>query len=144
MPSIRELSLKELTLKLAMLLLLVAGQRGQTIQVLDLNNMTQCNDSYTFTITEHLKQSRPGNPNPVITLKAYHNDVESLCVFTHLKEYLCRTRIIRGTESYLLVSFVKPHKRVSRDNISRWVKISLDTAGIDTILCIKLVLLGST
>ena len=77
-------------------------------------------------------------------LKRITNDVESLCVFTHLKEYLCRTRIIRGTESYLLVSFVKPHKRVSRDNISRWVKISLDTAGIDTILCIKLVLLGST
>ena len=43
-----------------------------------------------------------------------------------------RTRIIRGTESYFLVSFVEPHKRVSRDTISRWVKISLDSAGIDT------------
>ena len=85
--------------------------------MLDVNNMTQCNESYTFTITEHLKQSRPGNPNPVITLKVYHND-ERLCVFTHLKEYLCRTRIIGGTESYLLVSFVKPHKTVSRDTIS--------------------------
>ena len=137
MPLIGELSLKELTVKLIMLLLLVTGQRGQTIHVLDINNnnMTQCNDSYTFTITEHLKQSLPGNPNPVITLKAYHND-ERLCVFiTHLKEYICRTRIIRGTESHLLLSFVKPHERVSRDTISRWVKISEDRAGIDTTQC---------
>ena len=115
MPSARELSLKELTLKLVMLLLLVTGQRGQTIHLLDLNNMSECNDSYIFTITEHLKQSRPGNPNPVITLRAYHND-KSLCVYAHLKEYLSRTRIIRGIESYLLISFVKPHRSEPRDH----------------------------
>ena len=86
-----------------MLLLLVTGQRGQTIHLLDLNNMSECNDSYIFTITEHLKQSRPGNLIPVITLRAYHND-KSLCVYTHLKK-----------------------------TTSRWVKISLESAGIDTM-----------
>lgn len=127
-PSARELSLKELTLELVMLLLLVTGQRGQTIHLLHLRNMTECNDSYKFAMTEHLKQSRQGNP--VITLKAYQKD-KSLCLFTSLKN-LNRTRIIRGTEPCSLVRFVKPHKRVSRDTIGRWVKISLDNAGIDT------------
>lgn len=55
----------------------------------------------------------------------------NVCVYLHILN-LNRIQIIRGTESYLLsISFVKPHKRVSKDTVSRWVKISLDRAGID-------------
>ena len=43
-----------------MLLLLVSGQRGQTIHMLDLNDMIVTDNGFTFVIVNHLKQRRPG------------------------------------------------------------------------------------
>ena len=36
-------------------------------------------------------------------------------------------------KSYLLISFVKNHKRIRRGTLSRWAKIALDAAGINTM-----------
>ena len=124
------LKLKELTLKLVTLILLVSGQRGQTVHLLDLSNMRVSTDSYTFLFTKLLKQTRPGFPNPTVTLTAFRDS--RLCVVTTLKEYISRTEPLRGSESQLLVSYTKPHKAVSRDTIGRWVKTVLSSAGIDT------------
>lgn len=124
------LKLKELTLKLVTLILLVSGQRGQTVHLLDLSNMRVSTDSYTFLFTKLLKQTRPGFSNPAVTLTAFRDS--RLCVVTTLKEYISRTEPLRGSESQLLVSYTKPHKAVSRDTIGRWVKAVLSSAGIDT------------
>ena len=51
---------------------------------------------------------------------------------TSKPEYLKRTQGSRGDEDKLFISFQKPHKAVSRDTISRWVKQVLEAAGIDT------------
>ena len=131
MAPVKDLSLKELTLKLTMLLLLVTGQRGQTIHLLNLADMTMFDDQCIFTIPGLLKQSRPGKSNPVVALKVYKEDVR-ICVITTLNEYIARTKDLRGSEAFLLISFVKPHKRISRDTLSRWVSVVLDCAGIDT------------
>lgn len=77
-----------------------------------------------------LKQTRPGFPNPTVTLIAFRDS--RLCVVTTLKEYISRTEPLRGSESQLFVSYTKPHKAVSRDTIGRWVKTVLSSAGIDT------------
>lgn len=127
---VRSLNLKQLTLKLVMLLALVSGQRGQTIHVLNLNNMTQGKCSYTFTF-ERLKQSRPGVKLPCVKLKPFVPD-KRLCVVTVLTEYLARTSSLRGQETQLLISYIKPYKKVSRDTISRWVRVVLVLSGIDT------------
>ena len=58
-----KLSLKELTLKLLVLTLLVSGQRGQTVHLLSIDHMVSVNNCYTFQIVDHLKQSRPGVKN---------------------------------------------------------------------------------
>ena len=55
-----KLSLKELTLKLVVLILLVSGQRGRTVHLLSIDHMVPMNNCYTFQIVDHLKQSRPG------------------------------------------------------------------------------------
>ena len=39
---------------------------------------------------------------------------------------------LRGEQSQLLVSFVKPHKAVTKDTVARWVKPILQKSGIDT------------
>ena len=81
------LTLKQLTFKVAMLILLVTGQRVQTLALLDITNMTVNVDSVVFRIFELLKQSRPGYRNPEIILRAFPRD-NQLCVFTYLLEYL--------------------------------------------------------
>ena len=126
-----KLSLRELTLKLVMLVSLVSGQRGQSIQLLDINCMSQTETTYTFVITQNVKQSRPGTKQPVIKLEPYSTD-ERLCVVTLLREYLSRTASLRGNHSQLFISYVKPFNPVSRDTISRWVKTVMQQAGIDT------------
>ena len=55
-----KLSLKELTLKLVMLLALTSGQRCQTLTFLDTTAMTKTPEYYLFHIQQHVKQDRPG------------------------------------------------------------------------------------
>lgn len=112
-----------------MLVSLVSGQRGQSIQLLDINCMSQTDTTCTFVITQNVKQSRPGTKQPVIMLEAYPID-ERLCVVTLLKEYLGRTTSLRGKHSQLFISYVKPYSPVSRDTISRWEKTIMQEAGI--------------
>lgn len=125
-----KLSLKELTLNLVVLILLVSGQRGQTVHLLSIDHMVSVNSCYTFQIVAHLKQSRPGVKNPLVELRPFED--KTLCVVTTLKEYLTRTQSLRGSESQLFISYNRPFRRVSRETISRWVKLVLTDAGIDT------------
>ena len=65
-----------------------------------------------------------------VLLQAFPAD-QSLCVFTHLKEYLQRTKLLRGTETKLFLSHAKPHQRASRDTISRWIHSVMAETGVD-------------
>ena len=127
---VESLTLKALTFKLVMLLLLVSGQRGQTIHLLDTDNMFVSDNKYTFVIPNHLKQSKPGVSNPQVVLESFDNP--SICIVTMLKEYLTRTKALReSSQSRLLISYVKPYKPVSRDTVTRWVRSTMSLAGID-------------
>ena len=125
-----KLDLKSLTLKLLMLIALVSAQRGQRIHMPDTACMKVTESSYEFSLPEHVKQSRPSLKTPSVILKAYPVN-KALCVYSHLTEYLRRPQSLRGAETKLFRSFVKPHKRVSRDTISRWIRTSMERAGID-------------
>ena len=129
-----DLSLKELTLKLVMLCLLVTGARGQTLHVLDIKNMVQGDSFFTFEVAELIKTSKPGQAQPKIHLQAYTED-NRLCVVTCLSEYLERTKLLRpDSTTRLFLSYTKPHRPVSRDTISRWVRTTMAAAGLDTNL----------
>lgn len=129
-PGPTQASLKSLTLKLTMLIALVSAQRGQSLHMLDIQFMKEGDTFFEFTLPEHIKQSRPGYKVPSVLLRAYPED-PTLCVFTHLKEYLQKTKLLRGTETKLLLSHVKPHHRASRDTISRWIRCVMADAGVD-------------
>ena len=57
-----EISLKELTLKLVMLIALTTGQRCQTLTFLDISeqHMQKDDKCFNFALTSHLKQDKPG------------------------------------------------------------------------------------
>ena len=122
------LSLKELSYKVTMLLLLLSGHRLETMKLLNIRE-----SSFSFQVSSKIKQTRPRTHLPRLTFKAYAAD-RRLCVYTYLKEYLARTEKLRGQETQLLISFQKPYKEVSTDTICSWAKTVLSQAGIDTAI----------
>lgn len=125
-----ELSLKDLTLKLTMLIALVSAQRIQSLSLLDLNHLHWHDNSAVFVIQGHIKQSRPGLKPQHVILADYLQE-ERLSVYKVLVHYLKVTKPLRGKETRLLISFVKPHKAVTKDTISRWLKLVMSSAGTD-------------
>ena len=43
-----------------------------------------------------------------------------------------KTKHVRGNESKLFVSFIKPHSAVTSSTVARWLRSILDQAGIDS------------
>ena len=66
-----------------------------------------------------------------LTLPAYKVD-RRLCPVVYVKHYIERTKPLRGEEKKLFVSFKRPHNKVTVQTISRWIKCTLQDAGIDT------------
>ena len=92
------LPLKELTLKLTMLLCLTTNQRGQTIHKFDINYIQDLDDRYRISVHEKLKQTKPGRHLEPIGLLAFPEDKE-LCLVQHLREYIHRTDPLRKDHS---------------------------------------------
>ena len=127
---VRTLSLTKLSKKLLMLLLLLSGQRGQTIHLMDLRNMTLTDSHAKFRIGDLTKTSAPGRHVHELSFKAYAPD-RRLCVITSLHQYVKVTKPIRGQCTKLFVTTKKPHCAASRDTIRRWAKDIMTLAGID-------------
>ena len=56
----------------------------------------------------------------------------SICPLACLKAYSYKTKNLRKNETKLFISYVRPHRTVSRDTISTWTKETLRLCGIDT------------
>ena len=128
-----KLSLKELTHKTVMLLLLVTGQRGQFLYLLTLAGIQITPCVAYLTLEDHTKTSRPNKTTKPVEITEFIPD-KRLCPLATLKSYVKETEKLRDRESKLFLSFIKPYKGVSRDTISRWTKQVLHESGIDTKL----------
>ena len=117
---LQTLSLRDLFMKLVLLLLFLSGQRLQIVQAFNVNDIQLNDDSCTFYIRKLLQTSKAGSHKSVF--QRYDN--RDLCVLQHLKQYLSLTEGLRGEETQLLISAVKPHKPVTIDTVSRWAKCS--------------------
>lgn len=128
----KSLSLKDLSLKLTMLLALLSGQRCQTLHALNMKDMFITENKVEFVISDLLKTTKPGKPRTKLEFQSYDKD-PSLCVVRYLSEYLNRTSDKRKDQK-LLISYQKPHKAISKDTVGRWLKMVLKCAGIDTAI----------
>ena len=124
-------NLKELTLKLIMLLALTTGQRVQTLHCINVHNIDICDEHVKIRIGDVLKTSRYGKHLPELYIQEYSMD-KSLCVVHVLAKYLELTRPLRGDESQLFLSYQKPYRRVTKGTLAKWIKNVLKCAGIDT------------
>ena len=112
-----------------MLLALVTGQRCQTIQTLNIEQMARSDDRWCFHINTLLKTSRPGKHLGTIEIKAFTED-KAICPVNVLKEYVARTLPLRKNTPQLLLSYQKPHKPVSSETIGNWIKKTLTRTGL--------------
>ena len=126
---VRRIGLKDLTLKLTIMLALLSGQRCQTLHLIRIPNITLTQNSVKIRITDLLKQTRPGHHLQEISIKAYAPD-RRLCIVTVLQEYIKRTATLRRNDN-LFISYVPPHKQVSKATIGRWIKYVLTKSGVD-------------
>ena len=126
-----ELKLLQITKKLTILLLLLSGQRCQTIHCLDINSLTIESSKAEFKILDLLKTSRPGHHLSKVTFNAYEPD-RRICVVTTLNHYLARTKNLRGNTTKLLVTSKPPIRAASRDTVQRWTRDVMQAAGINT------------
>ena len=117
-----DLSLKQLSYKLVVLLALSNASRASEIHVLDIRYLNRNENGVTFTIAELTKTSQPGK-------KVVHylplKQEDRLCPVAALEEYLKRTSSVRSNDSsktQLLLSILKPFHPVSKSTIARWMK----------------------
>lgn len=126
----KALSLLWLSRKLAMLISLLSGHRGQSVHLLNLQDIDATESSLVIRFSSCLKQTRPGVHASEIVLPAYAKI--GLCVVRTYLEYIKRTSALRaGKVTRLFLTSTRPHKAVSRDTISNWIKTTLRASGID-------------
>jgi integrase len=129
-----DLSLKDLTLKLAMLLALTTVARTSELHKLDPSWISDNGDRVIFHIIELTKTKRPSKPQLTITVHTYPHD-KLLDVLSCLRLYLTKTEKFRhdtNQKQRLFLSLNKPYKPVTACTIARWLKILMAKAGVDT------------
>lgn len=123
-------SLKNLTLKLVALFMLLSSSRAHCVHKFSMEPgfMDMREDRVTFYPTKLLKHSRPRFRGTPITYRKY-TPHENLCVVSTAKLYLSRTVDLRHTTDFF-VTHRRPHNPASRDTVARWLREVLCMAGI--------------
>lgn len=102
----------------------------QTLALIDVNNIEFHIDKILIKIPDLIKTSRVGSQQPVLILP-YFQEKPQICPVETLNAYLNMTKSLRKNHSNLFVSLRKPHKKVTSETLSRWVKGTLQECGID-------------
>ena len=115
------LPLKALTLRTVFLLAITRPSRSADLSQLSINRMKTLSNGVVFVPAVLAKQSRQGKPIEEFFFPSFP-DNPVLCPVGMLRSYLDNTRSLRGEETKLFVSFIKPHRGVTSSSIARWLK----------------------
>ena len=85
-------------------------------------------DKVTTFVAELLKQWHPGHHLVPIILLRFPD--QEICIVSHLEQYIEKTKDLWKGQN-LLISFVKPHKRITTSIIFSWYITVLNNAGVD-------------
>ena len=99
-------------------LLLVTGQRLQAVSQMRRANLSWTEDDCTIRYSRTMKSNDPARNPLVLHLKKYQ--VQEICMFLHLKEYLGRVDL-QGVGESAFVTTRPPHVQASQDTFIRYV-----------------------
>jgi hypothetical protein len=129
-----DITLEKLSMKCIMLILLTSGQRPQILTKMSILHMKKTNHSLEFFLTSlDIKQGRPNFKAPTLLLAEFPQN-KKLCVYYYMIIYLQRTALLRKDVTSVFLTTTKPHRAVSSNTLSRWLKSTLNIAGIDTTI----------
>ena len=115
----RQISDKHLSQKL--LILLLGGQRLNSVFHFTIDRMIISSTSVTFSPDHVLKHSKTGRKLDVFEYRAYSNP--SLCVLECLKKYIHRRNDgVHKLQKRLFITYRKPYHTASIDTLRRWIK----------------------
>ncbi|KAM4748674.1 LOW QUALITY PROTEIN: uncharacterized protein WCC33_006046 [Rhinophrynus dorsalis] len=128
-PSNNQLSLKQLSAKLTMLLCLISFKRVSDVRALDFQSRSFTPEGVQFRVSRRTKTAIR-----VVSYPAFPFQPQ-LCVVNCLKEYELRTNNLRSPSlSQLLISFRSPHLPVSAATLARWIRWIMQLAGVNVAL----------
>ena len=120
MTPLENLSLQQLTTKLAILLALVTAHRKQTLISIKRSNIRKVTDGYEIEIPERVKTSRSGVYQPLLVIPRFE-EKPNLCVASVLERYLEVTSSL-AKDFDNLREFEQMDKGVS-SGMRRWSRI---------------------
>jgi len=126
------LSLKELTHKLVLLLMILGARRKQSLLHIHIDNI-KITDAEMVLLPHTLqKHTKPGRTIEPIVYKRFCLNAK-LCVVHCMTEYLGKRNLLVPAEiKQLFITYGHPHRPATNDTISRWIQNGLKSAGIDT------------
>ena len=117
----RQISDKHLSQKLLILLLLLGGQRLNTVFNFAIDRMIISSTSVTFSPEVVLKHSKPGRKFDIFEYRAYSDP--KLCVLECVKESIHRRNDrVDKEQKRLFIIYRKPYRTASIDTLRRWIK----------------------
>ena len=125
---IESLSMKQLTLKTIALLALTSSDRGQTIHLTKISNMTMDGDEIKFVIKDRIKTTRRVLKPKIVNVISC--ELEELNVLNYVKKYIEMTEEHRQSDQ-LFISW-KSWKPVTKATLARWLKMVLNLSGINS------------
>lgn len=124
------LSLKDLSMKVSMLMGLTGAMRQSELHLLRVDHLSDTGELIRFSIGGLTKTRKVGQGPLTIEFSSYPEDPK-LDVVSCIRAYVSRTRSLRGSSSQLLISYVKPHKAIVACSVARWLQTIMQRAGID-------------
>ena len=127
-PQNKQLTLKQLTLKCVMLVALASAKRVSSISNLTVRKgYMELSDSRIIMQPIALeKTSRPGYTARLVVIHSYEN--ATVCPVACIRAYLERTKTLRQGDK-LFVAQNKPHRGVTSQTVSRWLKTVIHMSG---------------
>ena len=121
MPGSEELSMKLLSGKIVMLLLLLGGEWKNSQTTFSVESLQLTTTKCTFIPCKLLKHSRPGYVHRPVTYKNYPQNVK-LCPVRLITKYIkTRNNLLQGDTSInsLFITYRKPIRAGHRDTMAR-------------------------
>jgi hypothetical protein len=124
------LDLKQLSLKVTMLMAVTGAMRGSELHLLRIDQMLDLGNTIQFHIGGLTKTRKVGEGPVVVDFDEYPQE-QKLDVVLCIRAYWARSFHIRGEEKQFLISYVKPHKAIATCSVARWLQTGMKEAGID-------------
>ena len=131
-----ELSMKLLSEKIVMLLLLLGVERINSLTTFSVASMQLTTTECTFIPCKLLKHSRPRYFHRPVTYKNYPPNIK-LCPVRLIAQYVKRRKNLLQSDTSIngfFITYIKPIRAAYRDTMWRWTKKIMNESGLDTKL----------